>query len=96
MTIALDYDDTYTLNPELFNEIIKVFKSHGYKVLIVTYRHSTAFNDMNMNIKGISDYVFTGGIAKEKYCNECGIEIDIWIDDSPEAIIYSFKDLPIR
>ena len=94
--IALDYDDTYTLAPSLWNGLIKVMHDYGWTIHIVTYRHSTAFSDMDREIPYVTDYIFTGGRAKQQYCEECGINIDVWIDDSPEAIIYNFHELPIK
>ena len=96
MNIAIDYDDTYSSSPNMFNEIIHTFWNYGHKVYIVTYRDSTQFNDMDMYIKHIDDYIFTSGIGKQKYCEDNGLKIDIWIDDSPEAICFDYKNLPIR
>lgn len=95
-TVALDYDDTYTLAPELWNGLINIMHQYSWKIIIVTYRHSTAFSDMDMSIPHISDYVFTSGKAKHDYCLSVGLAIDIWIDDSPEAIIFDYNNLPIR
>ncbi len=85
--VAIDYDDTLSLNLPLWRELIEVFHSYGYEVYIITYRHSTQFSDMDLQIPHVKDYVFTGAIAKRKYCIDCGIHIDIWIDDSPETIV---------
>jgi len=95
MTIAIDYDDTFTLHPEMWYGILSIMHSYGFTIYIVTYRHSTQFSDMDMNIQHVTDYIFTSGIAKKKYCIDAGVNIDIWIDDSPETIIYDWKELPI-
>lgn len=95
-TVAIDYDDTYTLAPSLWNGLIGIMHSYGWKIVIVTYRHSTQFQDMIKDIPHISDTIFTGGIAKQTYCENIGLNIDVWIDDSPEAIIYDYENLPIR
>ncbi|PNX48613.1 MAG: hypothetical protein BV456_09605 [Thermoplasmata archaeon M8B2D] len=94
--VALDYDDTYTLSPNMWNEILKIFNDYNYHIYIITYRQSTAFEDMVKDIPFIFDTIFTNGNAKQKYCKDCDINIDIWIDDSPETIIFGYKDLPIR
>ena len=96
MNIAIDYDDTYTAHPEMFNNIIGTLKNFGCNIYIVTYRHSTQFTDMNMDIEYINDYIFTSGIAKQKYCEDNGLMIDIWVDDSPDAICFDFSNLPMR
>lgn len=95
-TVAIDYDDTYTINPEMWNWIIGVFTLNKFDVVIVTYRESTQHEDMELQIPNVKDYVFTGGKAKKKYCEDCGITVDIWIDDYPEAICYDYKNLPMQ
>jgi hypothetical protein len=96
MNIAIDYDDTYTACPIMFDEIINTLSCFGHSIYIVTYRDSTQFDDIDMEIKHIRDYIFTSGTAKQKYCEDNGLKIDIWIDDSPDAICFDYKNLPIR
>lgn len=92
--IAIDYDDTISFNVEAWSQIIALFASHGAIVYIVTYRESTCFSDMVLDIKGVKDVIFTNTMGKKQYCEEiAGIEVDIWIDDTPESIIWSAKDL---
>jgi len=93
-TIGIDYDGTISLNIEAWKQIISLFSSLGAIVYIVTYRSSTQFEDMNLNISGVQDYIFTNATAKRKYCEDVvGIDIDIWIDDLPESIIFDYKQL---
>ena len=91
--IAIDYDDVISDNVEVWSKIINIMYSFGATIYIVTYRDSSQFNDMKLNIKFVKDYIFTNANAKKKYCKDMGIHIDIWIDDCPESIIYDYKDL---
>lgn len=92
--IAIDYDDTISLNVEAWKEIIKLFASFGAIIYVITYRHSTQFNDMDMNIPHVKDFIFTNAMGKKKYCEEiAGVSVDIWIDDSPESIVWDASDL---
>jgi hypothetical protein len=92
--IAIDYDNVISLNVEAWQQIIDIFTTFGSIVYIVTYRHSTQFKDMNLDIKNVKDVIFTNAVAKKKYCKEiAGIEIDIWIDDSPETILFDYTEL---
>jgi len=92
MIVAIDYDDTISLNHNLWQEVINTFNSFGAKVYVVTYRESTRFQDMKIP-EGVIDTVFTNAQAKREYCEEMGIDIDIWIDDSPESVIFGYSDL---
>jgi hypothetical protein len=94
--IAIDYDDTISLNVEAWTDIIKLFHSLGASVYIVTYRHSTQFKDMVLDIPNVKDVIFTGAVGKRKYCEDIGIYVDVWIDDSPESILFDYKELMAR
>jgi len=92
--IAIDYDDTISLNVDAWQQVIKLFNELGAIIYIVTYRESSMFSDMDLNISGVQDYIFTNATAKRKYCEDVvGIDIDIWIDDLPESIIFDYKQL---
>lgn len=81
-TISVDYDDTYTADPELFESFISEAKSRGHVVVIVTFR-----NGETHPLRDISHEVFyTSGMEKSAYMKSIGLEIDIWIDDWPELI----------
>ena len=93
IVIGIDYDDTITLDIDKWKEIIKFMSNLGFIIYIVTYRESTQFKDMDLNIEGVTDYLFTNANGKRKYCEDCGIEIDIWIEDTPESILFDYKGL---
>jgi hypothetical protein len=88
-TIAIDFDDTYTANPKMFNKIIDIFKENDYKVCICTSRDPKKSMDVEKsNVRSIVDYIFfTDGEPKKEFMESLGIKIDIWIDDFPKSII---------
>lgn len=93
LTFALDFDDTFTADPELWSEWIKVAKFRGHKVYCVTARR-----DHEENRKELSDYFSQYGISIPiVFCNlgsktwtmeQRGIKVNIWIDDSPHALVH--------
>lgn len=86
-TIALDYDGTYTADPDMWNRVIELFKSYGWRVLVVTARRDTEENVAEVQVPGCS-VVFTRLSPKEWFMRENrGINVDIWIDDDPNVII---------
>lgn len=82
MRIALDWDETVTKDPLMWIEFIKMVQDHGHEVMIVTFR------DPGLPVEfdpGIHVY-YTSYKAKRRYMKDQGIDIDVWIDDSPECI----------
>lgn len=90
--IAIDYDDTLSLNILMWQKIIDLFNSFGFIIYVVTYRDSSQFDDI-YRFNFVKDYIYTSAKAKKQYCKDMGIDIDIWIDDCPESIIYDYQDL---
>ena len=82
--IALDYDATASTNIEFWQNFVVLAQASGYDVYIVTARHPNRIEEPKLYfehlVKGI---IPTSHKAKKAYCREIGLEIDIFIDDSP-------------
>ena len=76
MFIALDYDKTYTADPDLWNDFIVIAQKRGHTVKIVTMR-----SPEETIVGAPVDVVYTSRKAKASV-----VEADIWIDDSPSWI----------
>lgn len=90
MIISLDYDDTYTRDPEAWDVFIKLFRSRGHKVYIVSWRcngYEAEPVKVALDAKVDAMY-FTGRKAKQKFMFDQGMRIDVWIDDMPMAIMF--------
>jgi len=88
LTIGIDFDDTITTHPEMFKEIINIFKKYGCIVYIVTARSSDMDNKDIMEYEElVDDIIFAGTTAKHKVA----FDVDIWIDDFPLSITHSFN-----
>lgn len=89
--VCLDYDGTYNLAPEQWDEVIKVFQTvFKWKVILCTYRHKEKdwhpdFTHLQDNVK--IDCYFSDGRAKKQFLEELGISVDVWIDDKPDVIL---------
>jgi len=89
MNIGIDYDETFTSNPEMFREIIRIFSEYGHNCYIVTARSEERCEKIEEEA-GIQ-VISTGQKAKAKACfNEC-IDIDIWIDDFPFSVCFDME-----
>lgn len=84
MLIALDYDQTYTTDPALWDEFINRCISRGHEVICITLRYpKEAIADLPIPIH------YTSRKAKSDFCKVNSIKVDIWIDDKPA---YIFED----
>lgn len=87
MIVALDYDGTYTVDPDTFDQVVHLFNrsGSGNKVMFVTYRsrdRAQGNADIEEDAERLGlDIIYTNGLQKKDM-----IEADIWIDDKPELI----------
>jgi hydroxymethylpyrimidine pyrophosphatase-like HAD family hydrolase len=84
MRIALDYDDTYTNAPELFDDFISMALDKGHDIRIVTARHfelDKIVDEFDIPI------IYCNGVAKAWWCHHYeSFDPDVWVDDKPKAV----------
>jgi hypothetical protein len=80
LKIALDYDGTYTADPVLWTEFIRMARASGHEVVIVTSRspQERIWTDVPV--------VYCSRTAKRRH-----FTADVWIDDMPKWIV---EDMP--
>lgn len=87
---AIDYDDTFSKDPELWSGFISMANKAGSRVVCVTGRNDSQANRAELKSKlptGVEVY-FAGSKSKREYMKSIGIEsIDVWIDDKPERVV---------
>lgn len=83
LSIALDYDETFTANRELWTGFIALAKGMNCKVTFVTFRHKSKGNkDIIADAEHLKiSIIFSNGKPKSSV-----FTADIWIDDSPVTI----------
>lgn len=83
MKFALDYDKTYTAHPAFFDALLLLIRNFGHEVVILTMRTpEEAVPPINVPV------FYTSRRAKKDWAAENAMQIDIWIDDSPQFILY--------
>ncbi len=82
MRIGLDYDGTYTAAPSLWKAFIKMALLEGHEVVCVTMRFPQEAIDVPCPV------YYTGRRAKVAWAAENGLDIGIWIDDSPHWLLF--------
>lgn len=95
MKIGLDFDNTYTRDPEAWNTFVRYFTGRGHQVYCTTYRlqsQSAEVYETIGEVIGHKNCYFTAYTAKHPYMVAQGIIIDVWIDDTPQ-LIYQNMDM---
>lgn len=90
MLIALDFDDTVTLDPVFWNSFVTASQKAGHQVIIVTMRNSGAeAARVRRTVHTIAhgDMYFTNRLAKRPFMASLGINPCVWIDDKPEYVV---------
>lgn len=88
LTIAIDFDDTFTADCEAWRMVIKVLQSRGHQVICVSARYDELGNRQELR-QALPDGVpvlLSCNTPKRLFARQYGYEVDIWIDDMPEAI----------
>lgn len=87
--IALDFDETYTVNPAMWDSIVALMLASNCDVRFVTYRYENAPGNGDINEAaerlGIK-IIFCNYFQKAQVCAIHGWSPDIWIDDMPILI----------
>lgn len=84
MLIAIDYDGTYTEDPEAWYAVIRVLQLR-HEVICVTMRHEET-EDLGFGAPPCMVY-YTDRRAKKSFCETNGLQVDVWIDDRPDFIL---------
>ena len=93
--VAIDFDNTYDIAPELWNGIIEMMDKQGWRVICVTQEDGDIAEQYDKVAKsigkviGMDNVFFTAGKKKMKFMKKNDIEPNIWIDNNPKRI---FKD----
>lgn len=80
MNINIDYDGTYTSNPDMWDEIIETMHKHGCKVYCITKRYG------KLDERKPQVPIINAMKSKLEASKATGIDIDVWIDDKPQSI----------
>lgn len=92
MVIALDYDGTFTADPDFWLLFINMAQVRGHKVILVTMREDGdagfGVDAVDLRLLRLVDAAyFTAYRAKKRFLSDKGIRVDVWVDDSPEWVL---------
>ena len=94
MNIGIDIDGTITEAPEFFATFAKGFRAAGHKVYVVSYRDQIDIEDSTVEMRefgvefdGIHHSVGRESIPDFKARIARELDLDIFFDDMPEALL---------
>jgi HK97 family phage portal protein len=91
MTISIDFDRTFAADPQLWGEFARKSVAEGNTVVMISRRPES---DREEVISSLGDYAESfsqvllvgGNTLKADAAKAAGIEVDVWVDDSPQFI----------
>lgn len=86
MIISIDYDSTYTADPETFNKVIGLFQQAGHTVICVTSRSPDMGEPVLASIGKLIPVIFANGTFKKAAAHKRGYDVNVWVDDMPMTI----------
>jgi len=87
MNIALDYDGTYTMDPDLWLPWVYGAITRGHTVYLVTMRYPSECMNLEPKLIATGLHIYpTSRRAKRPFMEHSGVKIDVWIDDNPRAV----------
>lgn len=91
ISFGLDWDDTFTADPELWREFVKLARSRGHMVTIVTARLGEKSDEVRAEARALGiEALFTAGQPKIAAADNNGLLVNVWIDDMPGLL---FKEV---
>jgi hypothetical protein len=93
-TFVLDYDHTFTVNPDMWVELASIIKKHGFTLIGATARNRYEPITDQRYFDICDSVVYCAGNAKQKVLQNFHYpEKLVWIDDDPVYIVYSYSDV---
>lgn len=86
LTIAIDYDGTWTADPAAFRAIVETLHARGHHVIIATGRTEWSDDMHRGQIPATVPIHYTAGHPKRAALAAQGIHPHIWIDNEPGTI----------
>lgn len=96
MNISIDFDDTYTRDPQMWDNFIRLAQMSGHNVYCVTarsWREDEQVLGTVGKVVGRENCHFTALQGKKAYMNAKGIIIHVWIDDMPDMIVRGIEEV---
>lgn len=84
---SFDYDGCMSLQPEAFAAFSDALRAAGHKTYIVTMRYPSECKPLEPILKHFDGLHATCRMAKKPYLESQGIKINVWLEDTPRAVM---------
>jgi HK97 family phage portal protein len=92
MTISIDFDRTFAADPALWGNFARKAVSDGNTVVMVSRRPDTADDRQTVTdtlgeyAEAFSQVLLVGDALKDDAAKAAGVNVDVWVDDSPQFV----------
>ena len=91
LTISIDFDRTFAADPQLWGEFARKSVAEGNTVVMISRRpeedRQTVTDTLGEYADAFSKVLLVGGdTMKADAAQAAGIDVDVWVDDSPQTI----------
>lgn len=83
MLIALDYDDTYSLDGNFWDQVVEIGRRHGHEFVCVTGRSEPPGSHERCVPMPV---VCAPSEFKRQAAARAGFVVDVWIDNEPGTV----------
>lgn len=91
MIFGLDYDGTFTADPDLWRRFIADAQRCGHSVVCVTGRKALPDYSREPRLPDSVPVVLAGDQWKRHAAAKAGFAVNVWIDDMPEMVAPTLK-----
>lgn len=88
MLHAIDYDGTFSRDPDYYRAVVAIGRLRGHEYVMVTGRSDSGRwgREVRDDVGDLMPIVFADNGWKKAAALRAGYEVDVWIDDKPEWI----------
>lgn len=92
LTLSIDFDRTFAADPQLWGEFARKAVADGNTVVMVSRREDTPEDRQTVTdtlgeyADAFSQVLLVGDRLKDEAAKEAGVNVDVWVDDSPQFI----------
>lgn len=86
MIIAIDYDKTWTADPDLWQQFCELAEARNHTTVMVTGRKAWSDDMARSGLPRGMQIIYAGDEFKQRAAEKAGVKVDVWIDDMPGTI----------
>jgi len=89
MILGVDYDGTWTLDPEFWRSVAVWAQGRGHRVVIVTNRGPSHWEPIREELP--VPVIYADGKPKADAVRAAGVVVDVWVEDMPHRVNFGWQ-----